>query len=466
MMLWAVFITCLGVLTFVGGVGPKVSGSFWLHGSRRLSPGGYAASTVGANFSLVTAVVVLMYFGYAYDNIQNAITIFSGAFGVAILSTAAGKLSPVSACVFDSDSTIHSYISEAYGSAPIVRRVCALVTIIGLIGFASVATFTYSAIFSQILNVPPLVPAILSLGAVSFYVARRGFDGVIKTDKLQLSAIALVLIGLFVAVIDAEVDSPFTFWRLLDDSSMTNLGGFVLLVIVLTNTLYHIGSAEAWVRLVAVGESKAQGRGAVVAGIMFLCFLMAIMFFGRLIRFVHVQDGIQLAAGGVELIVWLINTSPFVSAILVVGLCFAFLSTVDTMIFSVGSTIVTDVGGAKNSEWLSPRYITVTISSVILFVVWAVNKVPNVDLNSFLFMVFSYQIILVPLVLFRTIVGPRASAKPVGGLMALIIPLTVTLVLGISLLPIAEAGGLMPLVAFVFTSVLILVFPILRRLHI
>ena len=71
-----------------------------------------------------------------------------------------------------------------------------------------------------------------------------------------------------------------------------------------------------------------------------------------------------------------------------------------------------------------------------------------------------------PLVLFRTIVGPRASAKPVGGLMALIIPLTVTLVLGISLLPIAEAGGLMPLVAFVFTSVLILVFPILRRLHI
>ena len=59
MMLWQIFITSWCVDFCREALGQKFQEVFGFMVVGVLSPGGYTASTVGANFSLVTAVVVL-----------------------------------------------------------------------------------------------------------------------------------------------------------------------------------------------------------------------------------------------------------------------------------------------------------------------------------------------------------------------------------------------------------------------
>ncbi|MBP6507672.1 MAG: hypothetical protein KA257_08920 [Opitutaceae bacterium] len=311
--------------------------------ARVRSSGAFSASTVATSISLATLITAYFslasYFGLWL--VWTAVTAAAGMYLVYLFSDRiARKLQN-----YTYVPSIHEFLAHEY-SAPALRPVAALLTVIGLLLLLATELLVGSNFLALIIPGAPRVLLVAGLSLVPLiYVILGGFETVIISDRIQMVFI-WIMIPSFLAALGLSQDIS-----LKDLAAAAVLkpvdGGLIwfLIGILLMNVPTHLSSITVWQRISASSDKGVLQRGLLHSSIgIFLSWTL-------LVVIAWAAAKTAPGAAGAEILSELLQRAaagPLGMAlvfIIIVGLYSALLSTASTFLIAVGHTFTTDVFG-------------------------------------------------------------------------------------------------------------------------
>lgn len=309
--------------------------------ARVRSSGAFSASTVATSISLAT--LISAYFSLAnYFGLWLLWTGITAAAGMYLVYVFSGRI----AAKLDGYSyvpSIHEFLSHEY-SAPVLRPVAAIFTVVGLLLLLATELLVGSGFLALIIPGAPRLLLVAGLSLIPLtYVILGGFETVIISDRLQMAFIWIMIPALFAALI---LSQGATLGTILDAVELQPINSglvWFLVGILLMNVPTHLSSITVWQRISASTDRTVLQKG------LFQSSVGILVSWSFLVLIAWAATKVVPAASGAEILQGLLLRAasgplglPLVF-IIVVGLYCALLSTASTFLIAVGHTFTTDI---------------------------------------------------------------------------------------------------------------------------
>ena len=309
-------------------------------GSRSFGINGVFASTV----TIIGGGELLTVAALAFANDGAAITLLSG-YGIGLIALGALAARLRTRAGVNLYNTLPDYFYGEYG-----KLAGGLATVFTALAVFALLILQFSAgavvLNSLAPNVSILWSTMLPALVVALYLCLAGFRGVVLTDKIQFFTL-LVGLPLLAFLTAPSVSEAVTSLATLD---FTPLGTILTL---LTGVFVILGSGDIWQRMYAAESNDAAKRGLCMAGAGFAVFGALLAIVGVAAKLQGLTDDPNAAFVAASLAI----QNPLLSAIVLLTVFSAILSTADTETFMLAGMIVRErvrwSGGYKDNRLAS-----------------------------------------------------------------------------------------------------------------
>ncbi len=279
--------------------------------------------------------------------------------------------------------TLPDYYAEVFGKASAVATAL-LIVLMGMI-FVVAQFYVGGNVLVELTGVSFPVAILLVGLPVGAYLLLGGFGSVVRTDIFQWFIIVLFLAFPFTLL--GRSDSH------LDSNSLFSPGWKGVAGFIVSGFFVTLMGADTWQRIYASESAKTAQRALLVVGPAFFLFNALVVLFGIMLgRIVSETAPDQVFYVGFREVL-----SPFVSALLLVILFAAIMSTIDSYVFINSLTLV------KNLllKQASTEDALMATTRVVVVIYLAVAMVLVLFAGSFLNLLFGATTVL-------TIIAPSA----------------------------------------------------------
>jgi len=399
---------------------------FFLAG-RKLSKGNFVLNAVGTNYSFLTVVFVLAFWGFAFGGGAwwSIIT-----FALSFFLFAIQRFSLAGETEFLKDgNTVHEFIGNRFNSS-LLRVVASLATSFAYLGYFIASIYIAASFFAPALGVSSWTLILFLAFATIVYTTLGGFKSVVKTDIIQFFLILLGSGLIFYAVVISDVSLGAVVERSLNANEFfrPERGLVYILALFLINGLWNFFAMDMWQRSISTGESESVVKGSLISGVVWSLIAIPAVMLGVFVVLAHQGAPIESPTALMQTFVGFLEAS-WASALFYTSLVGALISSQDSNLAALAQTIHTDVWAAikpkiknvtdfqftlKDARWV------VVLSGVFgVGLLYVITSLLEFDLVTFLLTFFSAQLILFPLVFIG--VYKKEASLPSGHAMASII---------------------------------------------
>jgi len=385
---------------------------FFLAG-RQLSSSSFVLNSVGTNYSFLTAIFVLSFWGLTFGGGAwwSIVT-----FAISFFLFAIQKFSLAGQSDFlKHGNTVHEFIGNRFGSR-VLRVIASLATSFAYLGYFIASVYVAASFFSPAVGVGvwPLV-LFLALATIA-YTTLGGFKSVVKTDSIQILLILIGSIVIFYAILSSDVSLGSVVERSLNarEFFQPERGFIYILALFLINGLWNFFAMDMWQRSISTGETESVIKGSLSSGVVWSLISVPAVLLGVFVGLAHQGGAIETPTALVQTFVGFLESSWAV-ALFYTSLVGALISSQDSNLAALAQTLYTDIWSASsdsqhkndNSHFsLSDARWTVVLSGAFgVGLLYVVTTLLDFNLVTFLLTFFSAQLILFPLVFIGTYSG-------------------------------------------------------------
>jgi len=319
-----------------------------------------------------------------------------------------------------------------------------------MFGFLCINLVGSAKVLSLFLPIPYYMSVILIIFIIWTYVVGTGFKSVIKTDIIQYLAIFLVIIGFGSYLLFNNINLISDINYNLFNIEIKNVIGFFLIGI-----LYPFSQPELFQRIYASKSIKVFKKSMIYSITLYFGIALILTLISLLIvsLYPNIDPDTAFVTG-------LYNLLPIgINGFLMVILFAAFMSSLDTYIYTASSSIVQDLFKLNKNQ--TKKYIRLVISLIsLLSIIIAITYSDVINLSF----VFVGLTIILGLTVLITWIKPKISTKilflsSIGGFSILVFSISINLINNTLSPSIVIYGFLGFLISFLLSSLFFKLFP-------
>ncbi|MFT4250197.1 MAG: sodium:solute symporter family protein [Candidatus Woesearchaeota archaeon] len=303
-----------------------------------------------------TAIIVTMSFVYDYGAaiIWAFLSTTIGCFLLAALVPKIKKLADKK-----KHHTYSDYFFEKYGKQ--AGTLVASIILLVYFGYLLVQLIAGSIILSTLTTLTYTAAVVLVGGTIILYVYTAGFRAVVKTDVFQY----LIILLLFILSIDIFRNAqtiPTQELNLLAAGGINTIGFLIYGIMIL-----FVG-AEFWQRIYAAKNNSVARKSLIITGTLFFLLGILVVLIGLSVKasFPDIIPTTALIVGFEQLL------SGYLLGIGLVLLFAAVMSSADTFLFVLSTSVSKDFLARKNKQALTKHTQHFTIAIGILAIIVAI----------------------------------------------------------------------------------------------
>jgi len=365
--------------------------------------------TAASIMAVVGGMLLVGQAAFAYDMGFSAIWFWVGfSLGLICLGLAARKLKTIA----DEHNflTISDYLFTKFD-----YKTGILGAIIFFIAFFALLAGQFIAggsLFSPLLGISyPIAVLIMGFGAL-VYLLLGGFKAVIKTDFIQFLIMFFVFIFILFTINIGEITT--------EQTNILNIGGFTIVAYLVLGIFAVFAAGDVWQRIFSAKDVKTVRKASYISAVLFIIFGTALTIIGVAARnnFPDIDSSQALYYGLLQLI------PASLTGIAVIAILAALMSTIDTELFYLSSSIAKDFFYRRNRimEDKIARIIKISLIGVALASMIVAIFVS--DILLVLFGIISLILCVSPIIvasLFWKIKNNAAFLSMIGGLLAVVV---------------------------------------------
>ncbi len=254
--------------------------------------------------------------------------------------------------------------------------------------------------------------AVLIMGFVTLsYLLLGGFKAVIKTDFIQFLIMFFVFIFILFTI-NVGTFAP-------EQIDFINIGSFSIIAYLVLGIFAVFAGADVWQRIFSAKDVKTVRKGSYIAAILFIIFGVALTIIGIAARnnFPNIDSSQALYYGLLQLI------PASLVGIVVIAILAALMSTIDTELFYLSSSIAKDFFYRRNKIMEDKIAKIIKISLIGLAIVSMMIAIFVSQILLILFGIISLILCVSPIIvasLFWKIKNNAAFLSLIGGLLAVV----------------------------------------------
>lgn len=290
--------------------------------------------------------------------------------------------------------TLAEYFYKNYGSLP--GKLSNVLSIILMIGFLIINLTAAASVFGYFTGMSFTMSTVIILIAIMIYVMLGGFKAVVKTDIIQYVSI----IGIMIIIPIALFSSGFTTSNVsfnLFEAGGKNLFGFLLL-----GLLSPFASPELWQRIYSVPDVKTLKKSILFSSLIYLVFGVLLTTLALIIKnnFPNIDPNIGFVSG-------LSSMLPAgLIGLTVILLISAFMSSIDTYIFTAASGYVQNFMVSRNKTNVKNK---IRIVSFIVGLLGFLVTISISDLVDSVYLTAFLVVLAIPTIV--TWLNPKVNKK-------------------------------------------------------
>ena len=309
--------------------------------------------TAASIMAVVGGMLLVGQAALAYDLGFGAMWFWIGfALGLVFLGFAAKKIKPIA----DEHNflTISDYIFTKFDYKSGV-----LAAIIFFIAFFALLTSQFIAggsLFGPLLGINYPTAVIIMGAGTLFYILLGGFKAVIKTDFLQF----LIMFFVFIFVLFTINIGGFA----PEQVSLTDVGSFSILTFLILGIFATFAGADIWQRIFSAKDVQTVKKGSWISALFFVIFGTALTVLGIAAKnnFPNIDSGEALYYGMFKLV-----PGPLLG-IAVVAILAAIMSTIDTELFYLSSSIAKDFF-SRREKTVDEKLVKIIKTSLVVLAI-------------------------------------------------------------------------------------------------
>lgn len=268
------------------------------------------------------------------------------------------------------------------------------------------------SLFSPLLGISyPMAVLIMGVGTL-IYLLLGGFKAVIKTDFMQF----LIMFFVFIFILFTINIGKFA----QEQINLINIGGFSIIAYVVLGIFATFAGADIWQRIFSAKDIRTVRKGCYLSALLFIIFGVALTIIGIAAKnnFPNIDSSQALYYGLLQLV-----PASF-SAIVIIAILAALMSTMDTELFYLSSSIAKDFFYRRNKIMDEKLVGIIKISLVGLAVISMIIAIFVSEILLVLFGIIGLILCVSPVIvvsLFWKIKNNAAFLSMVGGLLAVVV---------------------------------------------
>ena len=270
---------------------------------------------------------------------------------------------------FPNGLTLNDFIKKRFGDE--ILKISLFLTLFYLTIFLIAEVTAIAFLLNFISEIPLWITAGITLFICLSYILRGGFKLSIITDKYQfIFVIFIILASVFFILGNIDLSSFELIKKnspnLLDNKYLPNYtAGLTFFIAVAATNLFHQGN---WQRVYAAKNNKTLHKSLIVSGLIIIPIIFSMGYAGLISKSLNIDVSPDLSFFSLLLI----NQNQFLAfLVIVLGLSLT-ISTVDTLINAISSSIIVDgkfFHKLKVSKSLNySKYLIIIMSLVVFFI--------------------------------------------------------------------------------------------------
>ncbi len=267
------------------------------------------------------------------------------------------------------------------------------------------------SLFAPLLGISyPIAVLIMGFGTL-IYLLLGGFKAVIKTDFIQF----LIMFFVFVFILFTINIGKFA----PEQIDFISIGSFSIIAYLVLGIFAVFAGADVWQRIFSAKDVKTVRKGSYIAAVLFIIFGVALTIIGIAARnnFPDIDSSQALYYGLLQLV------PASLIGIAVIAILAALMSTIDTELFYLSSSIAKDFFYRRNRIMEDKIARIIKISLVGLALVSMMIAIFVSEILLILFGIISLILCVSPIIvasLFWKIKSNAAFLSLIGGLLAVV----------------------------------------------
>lgn len=363
--------------------------------------------TAASILAVVGGMLLVGQAALAYDIGFGAVWFWVGfALGLVCLGLAAKKLKSIA----DKNGflTISDYVFTKFD-----YKTGTLAAIIFFVAFFSLLVGQFIAggsLFAPLFGINYATAVIILGGGTLIYLLLGGFKAVVKTDFLQFLIMFFVLIFVLFTI-DIGGFAP-------EQVNLMNVGGLSVVAYVVLGIFGFFVAGDIWQRIFSAKNIKTARRGSYIAAVLVIIFGIALTIIG-----IAAKNNFPDIASNEALYYGLLQLVPAsLVGVAIIAILAAIMSTIDTELFYLSSSIAKDFFYRKNRMVNDKLVKIIKVSLVILAVISMIIAIFVSEILLILFGMISLILCISPMIvasLFWNIKNNAAFFSMIGGLISL-----------------------------------------------
>jgi len=268
------------------------------------------------------------------------------------------------------------------------------------------------SLFAPLLGISyPIAVVIMGVGTL-VYLLLGGFKAIIKTDLLQFLIMFFVFIFILFTIDIGGVSS--------EQVDLMSIGGFTIIAYLVLGVFAVLSAGDVWQRVFAAKDVKTVRKASYISAVLFIIFGTALTLIGIAAKnnFPSIDSSQALYYGLLQLI------PASLLGIAIIAILAALMSTIDTELFYLSSSIAKDFFYRRNKIMDEKLARILKLSLVGVAIVSMMVAIFVTQILLILFGIISLILCVSPVIvasLLWKIKNNAAFISMVGGLLAVII---------------------------------------------
>jgi Na+/proline symporter len=308
--------------------------------------------------------------------------------------------------------TLANYFRHNYGKS--TSNFASVINMTTMLGFYTANLMAASLVFEFFTGISFALSSIIIATVILTYLILAGFKAVVRTDLFQYLAIIFILTA-FMFVLAPGVSIPATEWSLFSADISFVLAAFIM------GIMFPFASPDLWQRVYAMPNIKTLKK-SILSSVGLYLFVAAVVAVVGLV----IKTQLPLLNPNIALVEGFVRLLPVgLSGLAVVVFFSAFMSSLDTYVYTASAALVHDFFGQLNKEQtvkaIRKAMFLLTIPATILSI--AIGDIIDI---SFIFVAF---VIILAFPVICTWVKPSIKSRTLNTMFAFSFVLLVSLVI-------------------------------------
>lgn len=268
------------------------------------------------------------------------------------------------------------------------------------------------SLFAPLLGISyPIAVLIMGVGTLT-YLLLGGFKAVIKTDFLQFLIMFFIFIFILFTIDIGKVSS--------EQIDLMNIGGFTIIAYLVLGVFAIFAAGDVWQRVFAAKDVKTVRKASYISAGLFIIFGVALTIIGIAAKnnFPNIEPNQALYYGLFQLV------PACLTGVVVIAILAAIMSTIDTELFYLSSSIAKDFFYRRNKIMDEKLARILKLSLIGLAIVSMIVAIFVTEILLILFGIIGLILCVSPVIvasLFWKIKNNAAFISMAGGLLSVII---------------------------------------------